>query len=273
MFETMNRYGRVGEIFHALLKVAPSDEIQDELKDFALGVFQEQREEEASSLEAEVVRAIVTCLDQVVGDRLPIKAITEEVNEERDEKDSIKPQKVGWILARLGFKKARMPDAKGSYAIVTDRDLIDRLAATYDVKRTETLSTLISPKSCSDAQLLRDHIGETSLGSEHSEQLSNKGKIGEPSDSSFNVETTLPETSTASRSSAPPLNCKDEEYSVRDLVLGRLRTVKGPMSWDYAVEQAMKVTGDRTKAEGYLKRFQDEGLLAKDPDGYWRLTK
>ena len=45
------------------------------------------------------------------------------------------------------------------------------------------------------------------------------------------------------------------------------------MSWDYAVEQVMKVITDRVKAESYVKKFQDEGLLAQTPDGHWRLTK
>ncbi|MEM3502541.1 MAG: hypothetical protein QXH16_09120 [Candidatus Bathyarchaeia archaeon] len=168
----MNPHARVGEIFYPLLEVAPSEEILSEISDFAYGVFQEQREEEASSIEAEVVQSIVTNLHQVEGDRLPIKVIVDTVNSERDEKERIRPQRLGWILARLGFKKTRMPDAKGNYAIVVDRDLIERLAENYDVKRTVTAS--MSPKSCSDAQLLRSRIEGSTLGSEHSEQLSKR---------------------------------------------------------------------------------------------------
>jgi hypothetical protein len=45
------------------------------------------------------------------------------------------------------------------------------------------------------------------------------------------------------------------------------------MSRDYALEQIMKVTKDRPKAEDWFERFRMDGLLALDPDGYWRLTK
>jgi len=61
--------------------------------------------------------------------------------------------------------------------------------------------------------------------------------------------------------------------SDRERVLAKLRSVKDPMSWDYALCQAMKATGDRTKAEGYLKRFQADGRFVQDPDGYFRLER
>jgi hypothetical protein len=171
----MNRYGRVGEIFYSLIDVAPSDEIKQMLRDYAQGVFEDQREEEAASLEAEVVRAVVECLDQAQGNLLPTKLIVTKVNEDREEKDRLRPQRVGWALARLGFKKGRMSDSKGTYAIVVDSDLISRLRTSYDIRISETSSTSLSPQRCSDAQMLRDHPETTTLGSEHSEQLSERG--------------------------------------------------------------------------------------------------
>lgn len=43
-------------------------------------------------------------------------------------------------------------------------------------------------------------------------------------------------------------------------------------SWDYAIEQAMKVTNDRSTAESYLEQLRDSGQLIQDPDpdGNWR---
>jgi hypothetical protein len=61
--------------------------------------------------------------------------------------------------------------------------------------------------------------------------------------------------------------------SDRERALAKLRSMKGPMSWDYALSQAVKATGDRIKAEGYLKRFQADGRFVQDPDGYWTLTR
>jgi len=176
MIEDMNRYGRVGEIFYALIDVAPTDETRQMLLDYAQGVFEDQREEEAASLEAEVVRAVILCQDQAQGNRLPTRLIVANVNEDRDDEDRIRPQKVGWALARLGFKKDRMPDSRGTYAIVADKELIQRLAVTYDIRPADAEKTPLSSKTCSEAQMLRDHTETTTRGSEHSEQLSEKGE-------------------------------------------------------------------------------------------------
>lgn len=133
--ELLNRYGRVGEIFYALLEVAPSEETRKTLTQFALGVFEEQTEEEATGIEAEVVKAILASKDKATGDsRLAIETIVEETNFGRAEKEKASPRSIGWITARLGFKKGRMPDAKGSRAIVLDDQLLEQLRIAYDVK-------------------------------------------------------------------------------------------------------------------------------------------
>lgn len=133
--EILNRYGRVGEIFYALLEVAPSEETRETLTRFALGVFEDQVEEEATSIEAEVVKAILASKDKATGDsRLAIETVVEEVNFGRGEKEKISSRSIGWITNRLGFKKGRMPDAKGSRAIVLDNPLLEHLRTAYDVK-------------------------------------------------------------------------------------------------------------------------------------------
>jgi DNA replicative helicase MCM subunit Mcm2 (Cdc46/Mcm family) len=48
--------------------------------------------------------------------------------------------------------------------------------------------------------------------------------------------------------------------------LQRLKVV----SWDYAIEQAMKITNDRPKAESYLKQLRNSSQIIQDPEGYWR---
>jgi hypothetical protein len=45
------------------------------------------------------------------------------------------------------------------------------------------------------------------------------------------------------------------------------------MSQDYAVGQIIKKGIDRVKAETWVKRMTEAGLLAKDPEGYLRLVK
>jgi hypothetical protein len=51
-------------------------------------------------------------------------------------------------------------------------------------------------------------------------------------------------------------------------ILAKLRTAR-VASWEYAIEQAMKVTNDRVKAEAYLKQLRDDGQFSERPDGYW----
>jgi hypothetical protein len=128
----MNRYGRVGEIFLSLLEVAPTDEIRDHLIEFERGVFEDQKEDEATRLEAGVVKAILSCRILAIDKRLAIRIITDNVNAERDQNDKISSERVGWETSRLGFKKARMPN--GNRAICLDSALLQRLIHVYDIK-------------------------------------------------------------------------------------------------------------------------------------------
>jgi hypothetical protein len=140
----MNRYGRVGEIFLALHHVAPTEEIRSILAEFERGVYEDLTEDEATSMDAEVVRAIVECWnlakdkdDLKKDNRLPIQSIVKIVNSDRDPGDQISPRLVGRATNRLGFRKARMGDSKGSRAIRLDIGLLHRLMQTYDIPSEE----------------------------------------------------------------------------------------------------------------------------------------
>ena len=83
-------------------------------------------------------------------------------------------------------------------------------------------------------------------------------------------------SSTPSRLGQPADDLDDVDDSHETFpasAVGVLRKIKGLMSHDYAVEQIMKVGVDRVKAESWVKHMIDEGLLAKDPEGYLRLVK
>ena len=251
MAEVMNRYGRVGEIFSALIEVAPTDEIRDTIVEFAHGVFQDQLEEEATTLEAEVVRALISCLDESDNDRVPTKSIVEKINKNRDERDRIRPQRVGWVLARLGFRKGRMPDANGSRAVIIDYDLISRLAFSYDIEGVEIPNLSVTPIGCSDAQTLRTKGALPCVISDSLTVLTDKGRHKEQASGTID----------------------EEQGSGYDRALSTLRLMKGPMSWDCAVSRVMTLTKDRAAAEAYVKRFRDDGRLGRDPEGYWRLIR
>jgi hypothetical protein len=131
--DVLNKYGRVGELFQGLLTVAPDNETQMKIAECAIGVFQDQVEEEATGEEAEVIQAIVACNEGIDGGRLGVQAITKQLNQTREENDQIRPETVGWILKRLGFKKARLSKPKGARAIIVEKDLLERLMEVYDV--------------------------------------------------------------------------------------------------------------------------------------------
>jgi hypothetical protein len=137
----MNRYGRVGEIFLSLLVVAPTEEIRDHLIEFQYGVFEDQKEEEATGEESEVVKAILACKNLAVAKRLAIRNIVDELNLARNPEDKISPRIVGWTTSRLGFRKARMPDSKGNRAIRLDTELLHRLMKMYDITDPNTPQT------------------------------------------------------------------------------------------------------------------------------------
>src|SRR5208282_5063176 len=149
MNEIMNRYGRVGEIFLSLLAVAPTETIRDHIIEFQSGVFEDQKEEEATGEESEVVKAILACKNLAVGKRLAIRNIVDELNLTREAEDKISPRMVGWITSRLGFRKARMGDAKGNRAIRLDGELLQRLMQMYDITDPNTTKT---PSEMSERQ-------------------------------------------------------------------------------------------------------------------------
>lgn len=177
--ETLNKYARVGEIFQSLLTIALDDEILTKLAGYAQGVFQDQLEEEATSEEAEVVRAMLTCKEQAVRGRLPTNLIVDTVNAERTEEDKVSPERVGWVLKRLGFKKARMQDAKGSRGMELDTGLLDHLVKSYDVEVTPPPKGSNTLFSQSDRQTVRSRGDLGTLGSDGSDRLTEKGAYRE----------------------------------------------------------------------------------------------
>ena len=52
-------------------------------------------------------------------------------------------------------------------------------------------------------------------------------------------------------------------------ILTKLQTLR-VTSWDYAIEQAMKITDDRSRAESYLEQLRSSGRFTQDPEGNWR---
>src|SRR2546426_7714431 len=117
--EIINNYGRTGEIFYPLLCVAPSEAVKKTLTSLAIGAFEEQSEDEATSIEAEVIRAILMHKAEAKDNRLGWAVILAEVNMGRDKEDRLKERQLGWVGRRLHLKKGRLSD--GKRAIIIDQ--------------------------------------------------------------------------------------------------------------------------------------------------------
>ena len=67
-------------------------------------------------------------------------------------------------------------------------------------------------------------------------------------------------------------NDEPEQQPDMNRILTKLHTLKAA-SWDYAIETAMMVTRDRSKAESYLEQLRNSGQIIQDPDGNWRTMR
>jgi len=165
-----NRYSRVGEIFYALLNVAPNDAVRKTIADYALGVFNEEVEEQATGIEADIVKAIVESVPLAVAGKLAQCNILDKLNQTRRTEDQVSPRSLGWILKRLGFPKARFGNKKATRAIELDLALLEHLARTYDVsyESVEDLAGQVQsePTKSLITSYTRTHIQEESVPSD-----------------------------------------------------------------------------------------------------------
>jgi hypothetical protein len=264
MTAIMNRYGRVGEIFLALLEVAPNEEIRNRLIDFEQGVFEDQKEEEATSLEAEVLRSILNSKELAIDGRLAVKNIVDSINAGRDDKDKLRPERVGWITTRLGFRKGRMPDSKGNRAILFDSELLDRLCQTYDV------DSMNAPHKQSDRQTDREKAGLDAFA-DSSDSLTDREGYGkqpeilDPTPILPNPE--LP-SHVLSNSSNDPAQCQTVSSDI-DEAVNKLRGMKSAPTLEHYIDYATTLLKNSEKAESLIQQLRRDGELIEDPSGDW----
>ncbi len=100
--------GRLAEIFHCLIEVAPTEEIRSKIMDYAKNIDAERQEELASSDEGQTLTAILHCSKQgkMTGNLILIKDITDQININLSYAEQWSYRKTGSLCSRLGFKKA-----------------------------------------------------------------------------------------------------------------------------------------------------------------------
>jgi len=147
--ELTNRYLRVGEIFYPLLTVAPTEEVAQRIADFALGIYREEVEEDATSFDADIVKAVADARSLVVDGKLTVASTLDQFNAGRDDSERTNSRRLGWALKRLGFRKARLSDKSATRAIELDVGLLEHLQRTYQ------------PSAISDVSAISDIKGGT----------------------------------------------------------------------------------------------------------------
>lgn len=141
--------GRLGDIMKPLLQVlravAPDEE--DGFMDVVRDQEGQRLIERSESLEAEVVRAVAELVGPGDPNWLPVKTITDHLNEGRTERRSLTTQGVGRRLKALGFEKRRVSTGT---EVRRDEILLEGLSQKYlghgcDLPAQTTLTTQTTP--------------------------------------------------------------------------------------------------------------------------------
>jgi len=255
--ETRNEIGdaRVAELFLPLMTVTPAAEARERLLSLAKDIVQDRLAEEQSGVEAEILKAILACEDKVENGKLSTRDITEAYNHDLLDKEHVRSDWIGRKLQRLGFKRTRFGHG-GARAIIWNQPHIHRLTRRYlpDLTPDASAAVPVVPTHVDDTLRLNQGTTADTL-----QAYMNEERSGAPQD---------PQNKSANTLGQETLSGEE-----RNRILWKLRAIGGPFSEDYVRSVATKITGDRFRAEEFLKHFRADGLLARDPEGYWRLTK
>jgi len=119
--------GRQRELFNPLIMVAPMS-AKNVIIEQAKKIEESEKEEEQTSNEALVFKAILEVYRGTQEKKLTIKEIVDAVNKTLSLEESLSSVSVGMVASRLGFKKTMK---KGERAIFWNQELAQRLAKRY----------------------------------------------------------------------------------------------------------------------------------------------
>jgi len=139
--------GRLGDILRPLRQVVclVRPDREEAFLAFVAGLQQARLQEKADTLESEVLRILDGLREEVTDGLLPVRLVTQKLNEDRLDRDKISDQKVGRRLRSLGFKKGRREEAGAT--IQWDEGTLARAMVSYGLQETtdSTDSTGIAP--------------------------------------------------------------------------------------------------------------------------------
>ena len=128
--------------------------------------------EKSETFEAQIISTVALLENQVSGNILPIKSITDEYNTDKLEKFKISYHKVGRKLKSMGFSKTKT--GNGASAIIWDSEKIMRLQESYGLKITSETSEI--PETPVNEQDISDVTDVSDVFRNTSEELFGYGK-------------------------------------------------------------------------------------------------
>lgn len=137
-FPKMNKpfLGRFGDITVPLCQVVR--EIAPKREESLLKVLKELEEQRLTSksetFEAIVLTAIVKLSTEVRNNHLSIKSITEEINDERGERNRLTPQKIGRVIKSLGFS-AKRTEKSGGTSLIWEPEILNSLLFKHGMQK------------------------------------------------------------------------------------------------------------------------------------------
>jgi len=123
-------------------------------EDFVRECHESRREGKASTIEAEVIKALLELKDEVEDGKIEVDRITDKVNDERKDFHKESARYIGKVLRRLGFQPSRKHASKRRYYY--DVELLDNLAVEYGLS--DAPADLMSPMSPTSPQTGEDQL-------------------------------------------------------------------------------------------------------------------
>ena len=117
---------------------------------------EERRQTKASTIEAEVIKAVMDSKAKVEDGKLAVSKITDKVNESKPTYQQEASRFIGRVLKGLGFTKPRKHGSENCW--LYNEELINRLAVEYGITEASTQSTQISPISLISPQIVNSQV-------------------------------------------------------------------------------------------------------------------
>ena len=145
--EALQKYkdGRFVELFSCLATVANHGKAN--ILSYASDAYQIKMDEEETSIESEILYAIIKSHPNLEGGKLSTQSISDAFNEGRSEREAWNIRSVGRVVERLGLQKKRMTGGKSGW--VWDNNRIKRLCERYAIPTPFLNASLTSLSSLS----------------------------------------------------------------------------------------------------------------------------